>query len=195
MAIIQKKSSKFAYVFKNNTHYLMIKIEKFIQLKAFARQDGMLTAILWTVSFACVTLGKAGSLGNILALATPFVIGWCLCKFRDTVLGGTISFRRAYAYGVYTFLYASLIFALVQFAYFRFLDKGMFAQAVNETISAVAPIYEANGMSKAQINETTNIVSILTPIQWSFMFMLQNIATGIAASIPIAAICKRKATK
>ena len=102
----------------------MIKIEEFMQLKAFARVDALLLTLLWTVSFACVTMIGAGTMGNLLAMATPFFIGWRTCLFRNNVLNGRISLRRAYAYSLYNFVYASLAFALVQFVYFRFIDNG-----------------------------------------------------------------------
>lgn len=169
----------------------MIRIENFIQLKAFARQDALAVSLLWTVSFACITMLPAGALGNLLAIATPFLTAWQLSKFRDRTLGGNISFRRAFAYGTYTFFYASLVFALVQFAYFRFLDHGAFARLITESIKALAPIYEQNGISKAELKQNIDMVEMLTPIQWAFLFMLQNIAIGVVASLPIAAICKR----
>ncbi len=169
----------------------MIRIEDFMQLKAFARQDALMLALLWTASFACVTMIPAGALSNLLALATPFLVGWRLVRFRDGALGGTISFRRAYAYSIYDFAYASLIFALVQFAYFRFADNGAFASTITETIRMLTPVYKQNGMTQAQINEGIDIVKMLTPVQWAFMFMMQNLFVGVVASLPIAAICKR----
>lgn len=172
----------------------MIRIENFIQLKAFARQDALFLSLIWIVSFACITLVPAGALGNLLAIATPFFIAWRLSKFRDTALGGNISFRRAFTYGVYTFFYASLVFALAQFAYFRFLDHGSFVNLIIESIRLAAPIYEQNGISKAEINQNIDIISMLTPIQWAFLFMMQNLIIGVVASLPIAAACKRNAT-
>lgn len=173
----------------------MIRIENFIQLKAFARQDAMILALVWTISFASIMLIGAGALGNLLAIATPFVVGWRLIKFRNGALGGTISTRRAFAYCAYTFFYASLVFAIVQFAYFQFLDKGMFAEMISQTITMVTPIYKQQGISQEQINESLNVVQMLTPIQWSFMFMLQNMIIGTFLSLPIAIIGHRKATK
>ena len=85
----------------------MIRIETLVQLKAFARQDALLLALVWTASFACMTIVQAGIIGNLLALATPFVVGWRLTKFRDHALYGYISFRRAFAYCAYVFFYAS----------------------------------------------------------------------------------------
>ena len=173
----------------------MIRIENFIQLKAFARQDGLALSLLWIVSFACMTIVKAGLLGNLLALATPFITAWRLSKFRDQVLGGSISFRRAFAYGVYTFFYASLVFALVQYAYFRFLDHGTFARLITESMRLLAPMYEQNGISKTDLNNNINMVSMLTPMQWAFMFMMQNIIIGAFVSLPIAAVCMRRAKR
>lgn len=173
----------------------MIKLENFMQLKAFARQDALMLSLLWAVSFACVTIVKAGAFGNLLALATPFIIAWRLTKFRDQILDGAISFRRAFAYGVYTCFYASLIFALVQFAYFRFLDNGAFAGLITESMKILTPIYEQNGMSKADIDNSISAISMLTPIEWAFMFMMQNIFIGAVMSLPIAAVCKRAARK
>ena len=169
----------------------MIRIENFIQLKAFARQDALVLSLLWIASFACMTLVKAGLLGNLLALATPFFIAWRLSKFRDQTLGGSISFRRAFAYGVYTFFYASLVFALAQFVYFRYLDHGTFARMITESMRLLAPMYEQNGISKTDLNNNINMVSMLTPIQWAFVFMMQNIIIGVVVSLPIAAVCMR----
>ncbi len=169
----------------------MIRIEDFMQLKAFARQDALMLALLWTTSFACIMMLHAGAFGDLLAVATPFLVGWRLVRFREGVLGGTISFRRAFAYSLYEFAYASLIFALVQFAYFRFLDNGTFASTITETMRMLTPIYKQNGMTLAQINESIGIIQMLTPVQWAFLFMMHNLFIGVVASLPIAAICKR----
>lgn len=162
-----------------------------MQLKAFARQDGMMLAVLWIASFACMTVIPAGAFGNLLALATPFFVVWRLIQFRDKVLDGTASFRRSFAFAFYVFVYASLVFALAQFAYFRFLDGGTFASAIGESLRLLAPVYEQNGISKAQIDDYMRLVSMLTPVQWAFIFLMQNLAIGAVVSVPIAAVCKR----
>ena len=171
----------------------MIRIESLVQLKAFARQDALLLALLWTASFACIMVAEAGLIGNLLALATPFLVGWRLTKFRDQALGGFISFRRAYAYSTYVFFYASLAFALVQFAYFRFLDHGAFAKMFAASMQLVAPIYEQHGMSRQDINQTITAVSMVTPAEWAFVFMMQNLFIGAVTSLFIALVGKRRA--
>ena len=92
----------------------MISSQDFIQLKAFARQDGALTGLLWTLAFVLAMKVPEGPWGNLLALSSPFFVGWRLINFRNSALNRVISFRRAFAYTVYTFFYASLIFAITQ---------------------------------------------------------------------------------
>ena len=138
-----------------------------MQVKAFARQDGMLMALLWTASFACYTLLKAGAIADLLTISTPIFLAWRMSKFRDYALGGIISFRRGLLHGIYTFFYASLAFALVQFAYFQFLDNGVFAQTLCKVLTEVTPLYVQSGIDKAQIDDAIKTINMLTPIQWA----------------------------
>ena len=59
---------------------------EYIQLKAYARQDGFFLALLWTASFACYILGITNELLGMLALGlaimTPFFVASRLRKFR-----------------------------------------------------------------------------------------------------------------
>ena len=169
----------------------MINVAHLVQLKAFARQDALLLALLWAASFSCIMMLNAGLIGNILALATPFLVGKRLVAFRTQALYGVISFRRAYAYSLYVFIYASLVFALVQYAYFQFLDNGAFTELITTTMKQVAPIYEQNGVSKEEIKSSMNLITMITPVQWAFMFMMQNLFIGAIISLPIALIGKR----
>ena len=69
----------------------MIDATALVQLKAFARQDGAILALAWTASFALIVYSPQYSLGNLLALATPFIVGWRLSRFRDYALGGILA--------------------------------------------------------------------------------------------------------
>ena len=169
----------------------MIKIEDFLQLKAFARQDGALLALLWTVSFAATVYLPASGLGNLLAIATPFFVGWRLCAFRNYALGGAISFRRSYCYCVYTFAYAAMIFAIVQYLYFMFLDHGAFFAMLNASAEAIEQVYRQSGIPTAELKSTLALMQELSPINWAFIFMMQNVLAGVVAGVPIAAMCRR----
>lgn len=172
----------------------MIKPEDIMQVKAFARQDGAILSLLWISSFVCVIYSPQSTIGNLLAISTPFLVGWRLTAFRNDALDGIISFRRGYLYSAYTFFYASLIFACAQFFYFRFIDHGRFYSMMKEALQAITPIYERSGMNIEEIQQGLDAMSSLSPIQWAFMFMMQNMMIGLVISIFIALVCAKRAT-
>lgn len=169
----------------------MIRIEDFIQLKAFARQDGLLLSLLWTASFALIVYMPASAMGNILAIITPLFVAWRLRIFREYALGGIISMRRAYGYSAYTFVYASLVFAIVQYLYFKFLDHGTFFTTLQASATALENAYSQAGVSTDDLKTTLKLMQELSPINWAFIFMMQNILTGVIVGLPIAVMCRR----
>lgn len=169
----------------------MIRIEEVVQLRAFARQDGALMALVWIASFLFTVYVPQNGIGSLLAITIPFVLGWRLCAFRNYALDGIISFRRAYLYCVYTFFYASLIFAVAQFVFFKFFDHGTFAMMLNDTIQTITPAYRQAGVSVAELKEAAEMVQNISPVQWAFTFMMQNIFVGFVLSLPVAALCRK----
>jgi len=80
---------------------------EYLQLKAFARQDGALLALLWVFTSSLYIIGLTnpliGMAATFLILYTPFFVGTRLRKFRDYGREGLISFGRGYAYTVLVF--------------------------------------------------------------------------------------------
>jgi hypothetical protein len=174
----------------------MIDIVTVAQTKAFARQDGAFLALLWIVAFFCTLFIPGGSLGRLLTISTPFFVMWRMVKFRDYALEGVISYRKALYYCVFTFLYASFIFAVVQFVYFRFFDNGQFMSFVNTTAMGVIQAYKEQGIDiEKSIYTNTAPLQQLSPLNLAFIFMIQNVILGVIMSIAIAfigRIIKRK---
>lgn len=170
----------------------MINITALIQLKAFARQDGFFLFLLWVASFAAIVMNPTSTWGSLLAMATPFVVGWMLVRFRNYALDGKISFRRGLAFSLYTFFYASLLFAVAQFVYFRFLDNGALTTMLLTSVKALEPIYKANGLSTGELQQSLTMIGQLSPLEIAFVFMMQNFFAGMILSFPIALFGKRK---
>lgn len=164
----------------------MIDKKTIAQVKAYARIDGALLSLVWIASFAITIMQPTNIFGQILTLCTPFFVGWRQIKFRNEVLDGHISFRRAYTYCFYTFIYAALIFAIVQYVYFRFLDHGRFTSMMVDTLNMLAPVYEKNGVPREQIDEVSKTIMKTSPAELTFIFMVQNILVGMVVSIFIA---------
>ena len=175
----------------NEVHIYMISPDTLIQLKAFARQDGLLLALFWTASFAMTMMAPQSIWGNVLAMATPFFMGWRTTLFRDGALDGVISFRRAAAHGIYSVFYASLVFALVQYVYFRFLDNGTFMGIMSDGVKVIENLYKQQGLNTSEITQSLETMRSISPVQWAFMLMLQNITIGSLLALPVAAFCKR----
>ena len=169
----------------------MINVASLVQLKAFARQYGVFVALLWTVSFLAVVLVPTSPWGNLLAVSTPVLAGYLITRFRINVLDGVISFRRALALSLYIFFYASLLFAVIQFAYLRFFDNGTLNILLSNCIKALEPMYRQQGMTVKEIENIRELILNFSPVEKSFIFMMQNLFIGFVMSLPLALICRR----
>ena len=171
---------------------VMINPLDLIQVKAFARIDGLLLSVTWMASMACLMFRPESSWGFLLMLCTPFFVGWRLSEFRNKVLDGAISFRRALCFSCYVFFYASLIFALAQYIYFRYIDNGEFMSWMGAAVNLLAEAYKQQGIEVADIKEQTELIAQIGPVNLTFMFMMQNLMYGAMLSVIIAVIGKKK---
>lgn len=170
---------------------MSINTQHLAQLKAYAQLEGLYLSIYMTAGFLLTMNAPESGLGNILTLCTPFFTAWRLRCFRDDVLEGSISLRRAAAFVIYTFFYASLIFAIVQYVYFRYLDNGTFAVMVNQSAEIMKPYMLANGMTGEEWQQSIDMMTGMTPIYRAFMFMMQNIVAGFVLALPLGVIYRK----
>lgn len=168
---------------------------EYIQLKAFARIDGALLSVIWTCSFACYIVGltnQTASLAAIaLALSSPFFVAYRLIAFRDTAREGIISFMRSWAYVILVFFYGSLIFALVVFAYFAYLDNGYFLYVIQQMINTpeIEQMLKQHQMEE-MMGQLMADMSTMRPIDIAINLLTSNILLGIVVGVPIAAILR-----
>ncbi|MBP3757312.1 MAG: DUF4199 domain-containing protein [Prevotella sp.] len=166
---------------------------EYIQLRAFARNDGAYLAVLWIVSFACICMGMKtpflGTLGTTMAFLSPFFICRRIQSFRDHVREGELSYWNGYIYSMSMFFYASLLFAIIQYAYFAFIDGGSFFAT---SLDQARQILLANKYPEKEINAAIEEYRSMRPIDWALYFMSMNIIIGGVASIIIAAITRKK---
>ena len=169
---------------------------EYIQLKAFARIDGLVLAVLWLVSFCCYILGITSPLYGLLAmglaLATPIFVGSRLRRFRDKGLDGSISFLRAWAYVILVFFYGGLLFAVGQFVYFAYVDQGYLLQTITDMMSVpeTAEALKQMGMTD-QVDEALQMMGTMRPIDIALSILTNNILLGILIGLPIAALLRK----
>ena len=170
---------------------------EYIQLKAFARVDGALLALLWTASFACYVVGMKNPLYGMVALllivATPFYVARRLRRFRDKDLQGVISLMRGWAFVILVFFYASILLALVQYVYFAFMDHGYLLSSLQDTLSSpeARQAVEQYGVTES-LNETIQMMGEMRPIDYALNVLTVNITVGIILGLPVAALMRRR---
>ena len=174
--------------------------EEYVQLKAFARQDGALLSLLWIGALFCYVQGLSspmlGMTAVILIVASPFYAANRLRHFRDYAREGIISFGRGYAYLVLTFFYAGLLLAAALYLYFAFIDKGYLIGKFTEIMSSDEgrQVLKTYGMGE-QMSESLKEMAQMRPIDYALNMLTFNITTGFVLGFPIAALMQRKVVK
>ncbi len=170
--------------------------EDYEQLKAFARIDGALVGGLWILSFACF-VGEFydpsfGILAFLLGAGSIIFATIRLRLFRDKVLDGCISFRRAFGYGMFTFAYAALLMCAAQYVYFQFIDHGFIISRYTEMVSTpeFKALMTAYGIKQTEMNVALDTLANLRPIEIAMQFLTTNIIMGVIFSLPIAALVR-----
>ena len=170
---------------------------EYIQLKAYARQDGFFLAILWIVSFACYIMGLSNQMLAMAALLmivmTPFFVANRLRKFRDEGREGIISFARSYAYIIFVFFYGAVLLAVAQYLYFAYMDNGYLVSSFAKMISTDEgrTMLEQYGMTKV-VDDSLAEMAITRPIDYALNILTINITLGFILGIPIGLIMQRK---
>ncbi len=142
----------------------MINVANLVQLKAFRTPRCLAARTVVGSSFACIMLLNAGFIGNILALATPFLVGYRLKAFRTEALFGVISFRRAYA----DRSTRSSTLRWCSHRAVRLLPVGIrrVRQSYHHNDEAAgADLNEQQGISKTEIKNSMD-VTMITPVHW-----------------------------
>ena len=169
---------------------------EYVQLKAFARQDGALLALLWVATFLLYIIGVSNQLLGLVAFFlmcyTPFFVGERLAKFRDYGREGIISFRRGYAYTVFVFFYGGVLFAIVQYLYFAFMDHGFLLSQFSRMISSeeMQQALKHYGMTQ-MVDETMQEMANTRPIDYALNMLTINISLGFIMGLPLGLIMQR----
>jgi len=175
----------------------MTRYEELEQLQAYSRVDGALMAVLWTVSFACFV----GNFVNPLLGMVSFVVGAVslalaaqrVRRFRDEVRDGVIGFGSAFGYSALQYMHAALLFAVVQFVYFRFIDQG-FLMSRYQAIAGQKEFQSMMatwGLKADDIALVMQNLNALRPIDIALQFFTTNVMMGLAMSLPVAAMMRR----
>lgn len=170
---------------------------EYIQLKAYARQDGFFLALLWIASFVSYIVGLSNQTlamaAMLMAIVTPFFVAVRLRKFRDEGREGVISFARSYAYTIFVFFYGGVLLAVVQYLYFAYFDNGYLVSSFAKMMTSDEgrQVLEQYGMSKV-VDESLAEMAATRPIDYALNILTINISLGFILGVPIGLIMQRK---
>ena len=174
----------------------MITPAEYIQLKAFARQDGALLALLLVGVFLLYIIGVSnpmlGLAAVLLLFYIPFFVGERLRKFRDYGREGRISFRRGYVYTILVFFYGGILFAVVQYLYFAFMDNGFLLSQFSKMVSSEEgkAMLQQYGMQQ-MVDESLHEMANIRPIDYALNMLTINICLGFILGIPISLVMQK----
>ena len=166
---------------------------EYLQLKAFARQDGALLALLWVFTSSLYIIGLTnpliGMVATFLIVYTPFFVGTRLRKFRDYGREGLISFGRGYAYTVLVFFYAGVLFAIVTYLYLAYMDQGFLLSQMSRVMSSdeAQQALKQYGMTE-MMNQSLTELAQIRPIDYALNMLTVNIVVGFILGVPISLI-------
>ena len=125
----------------------------------------------------------------LLMLYTPFFVGSRLGKFRDFGREGLISFRRGYAYTILVFFYGGVLFAVVQYLYFAFMDQGFLLSQFSRMMNTdeARQMLQQYGMTQ-MMDESLQQMAATRPIDYALNMLTINISLGFILGIPISLI-------
>ena len=170
---------------------------EYIQLKAYARQDGFFLALLWIACFAGYIIGLTSQFmalaSMLMVITTPFFVANRLKKFRDEGREGVISFGRSYAYTIFVFFYGAVLLAVAQYLYFAYMDNGYLVNSFAKMMTSEEGrmMLEQYGMTK-MVDESLAEMAATRPIDYALNILTINISLGFILGVPIGLIMQRR---
>ena len=177
----------------------------FRQTNAFAMNYALPYGIYWIVGMLCFVNSLNNSLFSLVfyfIFASTPVIGYVLlCKFRERVCGGVISFGRGYLFSLLLYFYAALLLAAACYVYFQFFDHGAFIDRYLQMLSSpeVKQAFEQESMKQLtdgrgldDIKDIMEKMQSIPPVTYAANLLDINIFLGLVLSLPASLLAVRK---
>lgn len=167
-------------------------------MQRYAMLFGTYMGGFWIAKFTLFPLGLSSPFLLLiflgLTLYVPFLGFKYTKKYREQVLGGSISFLHAWAFNLLLYAFAALLTSMAHYVYFQFIDHDYILstyQTLLEEVSATA----APGMESyiSQLKTNLELVKSLSPLDITFQLISQNIFYGSLIALPTALFAMKKA--
>lgn len=154
-----------------------------------AMRNGLILGVLFSINFL-ITTTENSALGLITYLIVGLIVYLTYrytVHYRDTELGGAISFGRAYLFVIVQFFFASIISAFVKYFYLRYSKTSFLEDMFNQSMEVMEKILPTVS------GEMYDAMEVITdPQSYTLMTAWTNILLALILGLIIAAIVKRK---
>lgn len=130
-------------------------------------------------------------LSGFLTILVPFTAYWLTLKFRRSITDTDVTFGTLLRFCIYLFFFGSMILAIVQFIYYKFINPDYIAHQVETLIDTLMKYSESKPSVKelvAQIKEVGVPSASTVAVQTIWI----NIVVGFILGLPIAGLVRRK---
>lgn len=156
---------------------------------------GTLLGMLWTAMYASCILGFTSLLFTLLFLfmnlSSPFYAGYLAVQYRKRHCNNNMGFIQAWTFVLIMYVCASLLAAVVQFVYFRFMDNGYFFLVISEISGIIKDNPAIIGDMAVQFETAFNSLAAMTTSDIVTNMLSTNIMNATILA-PIIAIFVRK---
>ena len=154
-----------------------------------AMRNGLYIGLLFSLNTILSATGNAtlSALTNLVLVAIIVLVYRFTKNYRDKDLRGFISFRRAFAYVLLLFLFASIIAAATKFILFTYIKPDFLGEVFNETLSVLDEVMPSLP------DQAFDVVDTLSePINYSLLSIWGNMFYGVLLGIILGLVVRRK---
>lgn len=176
------------------TYHIMEQPINPIKLKYnFAANYGLVLGAYIAFFYVLSLVFGANLLVNLLnmagLIATPFLCYHLAVRYRDKGCNGVIRFGMVWSFGVWLFLFAGLIMAVVYFIHFQWIEPTFIENTFNQTLVTLEQMkYDQKAL------DTLADMALPTPIQMAVSYIFAYIIGGAILFLIIAPFVVKKPT-
>lgn len=161
-----------------------------------AMYNGTILGAVWSVMYLLLFIGTTNTFSLMLVTAiyvtSPFIAAKYAIKYRRKQCNDTMNFFQAWSFVLYMYICATLLSALVTYAYFALIDGGTFFATLQNMLEESKNIADTDEMLAQQIEQTIETIEQTTPSDFVWQLMNNNLFNTTILPPIIALFVKRK---
>jgi hypothetical protein len=157
----------------------------------FAADYGLILGLYLAVFYGLQLLFGSSAIVNLLStlsvFGVPFLCFYLVKLYRDKACNGYIRFAQAWSFGVWLFLFSSLIMSVVYFIHWNWIDPDYISRIFNQSMIALEQMhYDEKALKTLAENP------IPTPIQMVVNVLFAYIIGGSILALIVSPFAVKK---